>query len=176
MDRGGIVGRGVLIDWASWATQRGIPIEPFKSTAIALADLQHIVQEQNIHFHPGDILFLRTGYAAAYNKLSVAQEKEIAQRSSPDFIGLEATAAMLRWLWEMRFAAVASDCPSFERAPIAGPHHDPDHMLHQWLLAGWGMPIGELFDLETLAEKCKAVGRTSFFLSSMPLKVRMSNL
>jgi hypothetical protein len=41
----------------------------------------------------------------------------------------------------------------------------------EWLLAGWGMLIGELFNLEKLAEKCKEVGRWSFFLSSVPLNV-----
>jgi hypothetical protein len=44
-------------------------------------------------------------------------------------------------------------------------------MLHQWLLGGWGMPIGELFDLEGLAAHCKETRRKTFFLSSVPLKV-----
>ena len=41
-----------------------------------------------------------------------------------------------------------------------------DWLLHEILLAGWGMPIGELFDLEKLAEHCRHTGRWSFFLSS----------
>jgi hypothetical protein len=32
-------------------------------------------------------------------------------------------------------------------------------MLHEVLLAGWGCPIGELFDLEKLAEQCRKLGR-----------------
>lgn len=36
------------------------------------------------------------------------------------------------------------------------------------------MPIGEMFDLDELAEKCKERGRWTFFLSSVPLKVRKS--
>ena len=48
------------------------------------------------------------------------------------------------------------------------------YSLHEVLLAGWGCPIGEMFDLEKLSEHCKAVGRYSFFLSSMPLKVGYS--
>jgi len=40
------------------------------------------------------------------------------------------------------------------------------YALHEVLLAGWGMPIGELFDLEKLAEQCKKEGRWSFFLTS----------
>lgn len=49
-----------------------------------------------------------------------------------------------------------------QKSPIA---------LHEILLAGWGCPIGELFDLEELAEHCKKIGRWSFFLASVPLKV-----
>jgi hypothetical protein len=35
------------------------------------------------------------------------------------------------------------------------------------------MPIGELFNLEDLARTCKELGRTSFFVSSVPLRVCM---
>jgi hypothetical protein len=37
------------------------------------------------------------------------------------------------------------------------------------LLAGWGTPIGELFDLEGLSKICKELNRYSFFVSSAPL-------
>jgi hypothetical protein len=40
------------------------------------------------------------------------------------------------------------------------------YSLHEVLLAGWGMPIGELFDLEKLAEYCKKEKRWSFFVAS----------
>jgi hypothetical protein len=40
------------------------------------------------------------------------------------------------------------------------------YSLHEVLLAGWGMPIGELFDLEKLAEYCKKEKRWSFFVTS----------
>lgn len=171
VENGGIVGRGVLLDYADWASRNNIKIEAMSSMAIPLSHLQQLVQEQNISFLPGDILFIRSGFTAAYDDLSLAQQKSLAERSSSDFIGLEASKKVLEWLWENQFAAVAGDAPSFERAPIAGPHADLDVMLHQWLLGGWGMPIGELFDLEELAKHCRETGRKSFFLSSVPLKV-----
>lgn len=43
--------------------------------------------------------------------------------------------------------------------------------LHEVLLAGWGMPIGELFDLEKLAQQCEKEQRWSFFLASEPCNV-----
>jgi len=44
--------------------------------------------------------------------------------------------------------------------------------LHEVLLAGWGCPIGEMFDLERLAEECRKRDRWTFFLCSEPLNVK----
>lgn len=173
LNKGGIVGRGVLLDYAEWAHAHNIPVEPFTSTPIRLAHLQQLISEQNIEFRTGDILLIRSGFIEAYERLSAEEQQALANRPSPDFLGLEASEEVLRWIWSQEFSAVAGDAPSFERAPIAGPHTstEPMVMLHQWLLAGWGLPIGELFDLEALSKHCKQTGRRSFFLASVPLKV-----
>lgn len=170
-EAGGITGRGVLLDYAEWATSKQIDVQPLQSTAITVESIKAIVKDYGIVFRPGDILFIRTGFTAAYNQLDGNQRKELPKRPSPDFIGVEATEEMLRWLWEHQFSAVAGDAPSFERAPIRGAHADSNYNLHEWILAGWGCPIGEMFDLERLSAHCKATGRYTFFLSSMPLKV-----
>ena len=80
----------------------------------------------------------------------------------------------------------ASDAPSFEMAPLVGTHNAPGGiwanesweeemqgggLLHQWLLGGWGVMIGEMFDLEALCEKSVELGRSTCFVSSVPLKV-----
>ena len=59
-------------------------------------------------------------------------------------------------------------------ATLLGKNRDAKVVLHQWLLAGWGMPIGEMFDLEELTKHCQEVGKWSFFLCSVPLKVIVS--
>jgi hypothetical protein len=169
--------RGVLLDYAEWAASKSIQVSALESTTISLESIQSIVKEHGIQFRQGDILFIRSGFTAAYIKLKDQERRDLAQRSSPDFIGVEATENMLRWLWEHQFCAVAGDAPSFERAPIRASHANPDFNLHEWVLAGWGCPIGEMFDLEALSTHCKATGRYSFFLSSVPLKVsRISDL
>lgn len=38
--------------------------------------------------------------------------------------------------------------------------------MHEVLIAGWGCPIGELFDLEALSKQCEELGRWSFFVTS----------
>jgi hypothetical protein len=57
-------------------------------------------------------------------------------------------------------ASVANQCI----APV-----DHDWFLHPIILSGWGTPIGELFDLEALAELCKKNKQWSFFFTSSPL-------
>ena len=168
---GGIVGRGVLLDYADYAERHSLPLTHFKSSFVRLEDLKGLVVEENIAFQPGDILFIRTGFTAAYNALSIPEKEAVPQRSSPEFMGVESTEDMLQWLWQNRFAAVAGDAPSFESSPVGREGINPNTVLHQWLLGGWGMPIGELFDLEQLAEHCRKMKRWTFFLSSVPLKV-----
>jgi hypothetical protein len=44
-------------------------------------------------------------------------------------------------------------------------------VLHDHALAFWGMPIGELWDLEELSGECELQKRWSFFLTRAPLNV-----
>ncbi|KAJ5628634.1 hypothetical protein N7490_010862 [Penicillium lividum] len=170
-EKGGIIGRGVLIDYADWAMRNGKDLKPLESGTVTIQEILTIIKEQHIQIRAGDILFLRVGFTAAYNVLSVSEQQGYPLRQPGGLLGLEATKESLRWLWESRFAAVAGDSPSFERAPLNGPFNDPDVSIHQWALAGWGLPLGEMFDLEELARTAKELGRYSFFLTSVPLKV-----
>ncbi|MCJ1303516.1 hypothetical protein MMC08_006326 [Hypocenomyce scalaris] len=167
VENGGIVGRGVLLDYAAWATRHSIPVNPISRYSIPASHLRRLVDEENITFRPGDILFIRSGFTAAYEALTVEQEKNLPQRKESTLIGVQSNFEMARWLWENHFAAVAGDMPGFEQAPL----WEAEVQLHQVILGGWGMPIGELFDLEELARECKRLGRNTFFVSSVPLKV-----
>jgi hypothetical protein len=138
--------------------------------AVPVAHLKQMVAEQDIQIKPADILFIRVGFTAAYDRLTTQDQENFPTRDPPGLLGLEATKESLRWLWENRFAAVASDSPSFERGPVGGPYNDPDVTIHQWALAGWGLPLGEMFDLEETARLCYEMGRHSFFVTSAPLK------
>ena len=43
--------------------------------------------------------------------------------------------------------------------------------IHDTALSLWGMPMGELWDLEELAEECKRQNRWSFFFTSEVVNV-----
>ncbi|KAK5788050.1 hypothetical protein VI817_010546 [Penicillium citrinum] len=166
-DNGGIVGRGVLLDYAAWAEANCRAINCFETQSIPLEELLEVAASQQTTFRRGDILFIRTGWTRAYEQLSQAECQQLADYKAPPVIGVKSSEPILRWIWETGFAAVAGDMPSFE----AYPCQDVDYFLHEWLLAGWGLPIGELFDLERLGKECRQRGRYTFFFSSVPLKV-----
>ncbi len=46
-----------------------------------------------------------------------------------------------------------------------------EYHLHEYILALWGMPLGEMLDLEKLAKTCRAKNRWTFFVSSAPANV-----
>ncbi|KAI0470896.1 hypothetical protein GGR56DRAFT_682962 [Xylariaceae sp. FL0804] len=176
--RQGIIGRGVLIDYHGWRTAQSEvkPYDPFASDAIPLADLKACLEAQGTELKFGDVLFIRSGFMAS---LPTKTDEEIwrYQDEVPHrFGGVEQGESMLRWVWD-NFSAVAGDQPSFERWPPPPPavngdgDGDAGRPLHEVLLAGWGCPIGELFDLEALAAECRAQGRWSFFLASEPCNV-----
>jgi len=167
VENGGIVGRGVLLDYAAWAERHNIKADPFTRYGIPAAHLDLLVEEEGITFRPGDILFIRSGFTQRYEALSAAEEAGLPELKEGTFIGVESSIEMARWLWQHQFAAVAGDMPGFEQSPI----WNSQVQLHQWLLAGWGLPIGEMFYLEDLARECKRLGRNTFFMTSVPLKV-----
>jgi hypothetical protein len=96
----------------------------------------------------------------AFNETPAEQISTFQDVQPPPFTGVEQSEEILRWIWE-NFSAVAGDQPSFECWPSQKPYQ-----LHEVLLAGWGCPIGELFDLEKVAEHCQKVKRWSFFVTS----------
>jgi len=165
VEKGGIVGRGVLLDYVAWAEKHNVKYDPLTRYGIPAAHLKELVKEENIVFRSGDILFIRSGFIEAYETLNDEQAAAVAQGSR--LIGVESSLEMAQWLWENQFAAVAGDMPGFEQAPI----WESEVQLHQWLLGGWGMPIGEMFNLGELARECKRLGRNTFFLTSVPLKI-----
>jgi kynurenine formamidase len=161
----GIAGRGVLADLARYLERRGTTIECTKGEVITLKDLEATLAEQKTTLRPGDVLLLRVGWLKSY--LASSTEVRVQLSQGVDSPGIEATREVARWLWDHRIAAVAADSPAFE----AVNRETLGEMLHPYLLAFFGMPIGEMWDLEALAEDCAADKRYSFFLTSAPLNI-----
>ncbi|KAJ5631573.1 uncharacterized protein N7484_011673, partial [Penicillium longicatenatum] len=135
---------------------------------VRLTDILEVAKENKVTFQKGDILFVRIGVTKEWDTyMTDAQKQAYSDNSSPEHAGVEATTEVLRWLWDTGFAAIASDAISWE----VYPPQSPDIFLHEYVLAGWGMPIGELFDLEALPRTCQELQRWSFFVASVPLNM-----
>ncbi|KAF4547706.1 Hypothetical protein D9617_37g012320 [Elsinoe fawcettii] len=175
-DVGGIVGRGLLIDYWSWAKEHGKTFDASTAVAIRFDDLMACLEwQQEKSGQPdacvprqGDILFVRVGYIKRYIELTPEEEVRTQSQLPPATCGVHQDVRMLEWLWDSQFAAVAGDAPGWECFP---PDQDAGFMYHEILLAGWGCPIAELINLEHIAAHCSKVKRWTFFLSSIPLNV-----
>jgi kynurenine formamidase len=108
----GLMGRGVLIDFMSYAKKNGIEVSHFEGFAITLDQVIAIAAEQKVELHTGDILFLRTGFTTVYKTLDDDQRHDVASRK--EWCGLGQSQKTTEWLWKRQFAAVASDSPGFE--------------------------------------------------------------
>jgi kynurenine formamidase len=160
----------VLLDYRSWATKEGVGYDSFSTRRISLGELLQCAKEQGTEFRPGDILLIRSGWTEDYNKRSYQEKMALGGKESRTFVGVDNSVEMAKWHWDMGFAAVAGDTNAYEAWP-------PDrssplkHALHEVFLSGWGLPIGELWNLEKLAEECQRTKKWSFFLISQPLDV-----
>jgi kynurenine formamidase len=165
--RRGIAGRGVLVDVARFCAARGTPLAWDQHAVIDVDLLRASIDAGAATFVGGDVLLLRTGWAAGYNALDDAARAALGG-SRPPTPGLAPTDDMAAFLWDLGLSAIAADNPALEASPT-----DADgERLHPKLLARLGMPIGELWWLDELAEACAADGRSDCLVTSAPLHVR----
>ncbi|RSM07233.1 hypothetical protein CEP52_005332 [Fusarium oligoseptatum] len=130
VENGGIVGRGILLDYHRWRAETGKPPVPANSTfAITVEELDEVARHQGTEFRPGDILVIRTGFTAWHLKASDEDKKTSTEKGA--FIGVESSMASVRWLWNHHFAAVACDTLGFECTPIAFSDSTQTR-LHDW--------------------------------------------
>jgi len=170
-----MAGRAILIDWYNWALKKGRTIDAMTAHPASFSELLEVSKDQGlseVSFQPGDIILFRFGYIHQYE--TMAGEKracldELYKKQKPENIGIQPSEDLLKFLWDNKIAAVAADTRSFE----AWPCGEIQWHLHEWLLAGWGMPIGELFYLEELSRVCDGAGRYTFFFTSSPMNVSL---
>jgi kynurenine formamidase len=169
----GIVGRGVLLDVAR---RERIPgDEPFVVTPDLLDET---AAAQGVTLRVGDVCCVRVGWLSWYRTLDAAGRQRVsdASRSFVDLRspGLGPGPAIAEWLWDHGVAAVAVDNPGVEPFPVTAalpPGGGIDDSLHTRVLALLGIPLGELFDFDPLAEDCAREGSYEFCFTSAPLRL-----
>jgi kynurenine formamidase len=169
--RRGIAGRGVLADIGRYHERRGRTLDFMTNEMIALEDLWETLREQKTELRPGDVLLVRIGWTKAYLAMSAMQKEALAARTKSP--GIEGTARTAKWLWDSRISAVASDSPALEAMPPPKTQDSlgSNDLLHFHMLSYFGMPIGEMWNLEELAEACASDRHYDFFFTSAPLNI-----
>jgi kynurenine formamidase len=151
--------RGVLLDIPRLkgvdALEAGFPI--------TADDLTAAEELGNVKVRSGDILLLRTGWYQHF----AAGDHERFHGSAP---GVDIST--LEWLYEREVAAIASDNWAVEVMPstvegVGVP-------FHRVAMRDMGLTLGEMFNLEELAEDCAADGVYEFFFSGTGLKISNS--
>ena len=154
----GIVGRGVLIDVPR---VKSVPwLEP--GYAITPEDLDAAVEAERVEIQSGDVLLVRTGMLAMCG----------AQGGWGDYAGGPAPGLSFStagWVHDHELAAVATDTWGMEVRPNEIP--DSFQPLHQVFLVNMGLTIGEIFQLDELAEDCAADGVYEFLFAAPPLPI-----
>lgn len=161
----GIVGRGVLLDLPRFLRRRARPpIDHMAGEAFDTRLLDEVAGDQNVRWRHGDILLVRTGWLEHYfNERSENNRRDLPSRMRAS--GLAQAHHSLRWLWNHRFALVAFDNPGVEALPAVADTpfivRNPDGstpangLMHPYLIGLMGFALGELWDLERLAEDCE---------------------
>jgi len=143
-----ILRRGVLLDIAGL---RGVPALS-SADEITPGDLDRAVSTQGVEIRKGDVVLLRTGWAAYFRD---------AQKFIAEVHGPGPAIAGARWLSSRGVFAAGSDTVAFEKVP------DASMPVHVHLLVESGIHIIECLQLEDLA----AGHVYEFGFVALPLKI-----
>jgi kynurenine formamidase len=164
----GVVTRGVLLDVARMSLSRAVP--PSLGGAITVKDLEATRVAAGIEYSEGCAMLVRTGFVAHYRGLDDEERRSLAEDLRAP--GIEHTEEMARYLWDSGAAAIVSDSFATEVwPPDFSEVARPFGFLHRVLIGLLGFAIGELWNLEELADDCARDGVNEFMLASAPLHV-----
>ena len=175
----GVVARGVLVDAARHREAVGRPVDAASGDLITVDDLKDALAAQGTELHTGDVLCVRTGWMGWYLGLDSDGRQAASERSRTHvdhaLPGIGPGPEVAEWLWDSGVSMIAADNPMVEPWPLAtrpdGATAPPAEMVHICVLVLLGIPLGEFFDFEALAEACAQDGRYDFLLTSAPLRV-----
>ena len=157
----GVVGRGVLLDLATYKGKEYLE----KGDLLGLEDLLGCAETQGVTIEKHDILCLRIGFLQLLYVLG--PEKFYQDFNEP---GLTYSAELVDWFHEMEIPCFATDTISNETEldPAIGVFVP----LHCALMRNLGVVFTEICNFEELAKDCHEDGQWDFLFTASPLKVR----
>ena len=180
----GLVGRGVLADIGRWRDSIGRPIQYDEPDMIAASEIQECLAAQGTELREGDVLLVRFGWITWYLQQPQSVRDWLGDRDQFRSAGFEPTEELARTLWNLHIAAIGCDNPGIEIWP-RGAHLEAsvleevkadrrrthEMFAHALLLPMLGLPLGEMFALDALADDCAADGRYECMFTSAPLNL-----
>jgi kynurenine formamidase len=145
-----LLGRGVLLDIASWKGQAPLP----RKYSISASDLQACATAANVEIRTGDVLLVRTGYATLWHDEAVYLQAAGVAKSGT------------LWAAERGVVAVGADNMAWDVPDERDPETGATLFGHLYLLPQKGIYIMENLNLEELArDRCY-----QFAFIGIPLK------
>lgn len=166
-----VVTRGVLLDVAKYKGKEFLE----KGYVITAGDLEETAKKQKVEVKSGDCLLIRTGWITQLMKAKwPMKDWAEAQEFGEPGPGYDAA----QWLHKKEIACIALDSMAVEPIPfdpIAVEKvmtKDPKIFpMHVEFLVNMGMPIGEIFDFEALAQDSAKDGQYDFLFVATPLRI-----
>jgi kynurenine formamidase len=147
-----ILKRGIMLDIAAGEGATALPAD----FAITPHHLENAAAEQNVDVRSGDIVLLRTGWAAFWND----PVRYITGGGGVSVRGPGPQREAAEWLSQRGIFAAGSDTIAFEKVPSAMP-------VHVHLLVESGIHIIEALNLDQLSQE----RIYEFLFVALPLKI-----
>ncbi|WP_324013716.1 cyclase family protein [Microbacterium sp. JZ37] len=156
-----LVSRGVLLDLGAFLRPETGELEDgYAITAVEL-DACIAAQGPTSGVGRGDIVLVRTG------RLARARREGWGDYAGGPSAGLSFTTA--GWLHRSEIAAIATDTWGFEVRP--NEFDAAFQPLHQVVIPNMGLTVGEMWDLDRLADACRERGRWEFLLTAATIPI-----
>lgn len=157
----GVQGRAVLVDLEAHLGAR--------RSVVDFATFEAILEADDVHVEPGDMLVLHTGFA----------REVLAQNGCPAAGSLDVAAVLdggdprlHDWIRDSDIAAIAADNYAVEAfPPVRHVDGTPALPLHELCLFRLGVHLGELWWLSDLAAYLRQHNRSRFLLTAPPLRL-----
>lgn len=144
-----VTGRGVLLDIARYKNVKWL--EP--GYGITTEDLDGCASMEKVKVEQGDFVLIRTGQMA-----QVKARGEWGDYAGGNAPGL--TIETLEWIYNKKVASIATDTWGVEVRP--NQTKDLTQPWHKVAIPSIGLLVGEIFDLELLAQDCSSEGTYEF--------------
>lgn len=166
----GVVGRGVLLDVARHRDVSHLG----HGERITLEELRECADAQGVDLEERDVLLVRTGAMGLFyreGREAFYEEYRVVDDGDEvlDEPGVTYTRALTEWFHDMEIPFFGTDTVTAEQT--LSEETGTRNPLHAAFLRDLGIAIGEMNDLEELADDCAEDGSYDFLFVASPLNV-----